>query len=35
MSQTPGFEFGAAAPEGGALLSRPKGAGKGDRKSVV
>lgn len=31
MSQTPGFEFGAAAPEGGALLSRPKGAGKGRR----
>lgn len=29
MSQTPGFEFGAAAPGGGALLARPKRAGTG------
>ncbi len=32
MSQAPGFTYGAAAPEGGALISKsPKGAGKGRR----
>ena len=31
MSIYPGAEIGAVAPEGGALLSRPKGAGRGRR----
>ncbi len=33
MTCQPGVELGAAAPEGGALIARPKGAGRGRRGS--
>lgn len=33
MTQAPGFGLGAATPEGGALLSKPKGAGRRRRAS--